>query len=718
MVLQNSVSPAPEYIGCTDTWISDEPWETDGDFGRSQTLRCGGKRHILIRFDLLPLPEGDVIHRAVLRLADIGYPRREGGKFSSTFLCYRIIHAWNDNANWLEHTRTNYKEADKGDWQMPGGDVDTDTDFGREKRGVIASDSLADGRWGHMHELDITAMVRRWYGGEVPNNGVLLEGVAGHCEVASSEWYVPRFRPQLLIAHAARGSPPASVEPLSPAPEEVELDPIAATPDRGEAMGDYSTVRVGQNSACLLRGASTDAYTKEAVEKYPGTWGWMTMCRVGGRAGDFSRALLYFDLSEIPENASIKEARLHLSLTPYTNAQASSYRYGAFLLRLPESPGWIALEVTVAQRKSGVPWPEGGLVAASNGKPIAIGKVISVREGDQAIPAAMEFDLTGVVRAWVQRKLPNCGIVLDNRIEGGAYDFYSSRCYAPHRRPYLEITLSPSIAAVPKRERIVVGLPEGDYWVEPMREVHKRFKGKHGTLAQYGDSITVTMAFLASYSYGDEIAPKNCPPEVKKELDAVASYANRALWREWKGPEWGNTGMMKSDWLIENVDAWQKKMNPEVAVILFGTNDLGSICPPEYTENMAAAIRRMLADGTVPMLTTVPPCANRDPDMMRDYWLALLSIAGALKIPVIDYYSEIIRRRPADWNGALEKFNQHDGYDVPTLISRDGVHPSHPAKYRNDFSEEALNCNGYGLRDYLTLRKYYEVITKVLKTGG
>jgi len=277
---------------------------------------------------------------------------------------------------------------------------------------------------------------------------------------------------------------------------------------------------------------------------------------------------------------------------------------------------------------------------------------------------------------------------------------------------YKEIFLA-ALAGVmlPCGTNVAQELSSDDYWVEPMREVHRKFKGTPGTLGQYGDSITVTMAFLAGYSYGDEIAPENCPAEVKKELNVVAEYSKRELWREWKGGEWGNTGMMMSDWLLRNIDTWQKKMNPEVAVIMFGTNDIGRIWPPEYTENMATSIRRMLEDGTIPMLTSIPPCAKEG---AREYWLAALNIARSLKIPLIDYYAEIIRRRPDDWNGALEKFSEYEGYDVPTPVSRDGTHPSHPAKYRNDFSEEALSCNGYGLRNYMTLRKYYEVITKVL----
>ena len=225
-------------------------------------------------------------------------------------------------------------------------------------------------------------------------------------------------------------------------------------------------------------------------------------------------------------------------------------------------------------------------------------------------------------------------------------------------------------------------------------------------------SEIVTMAFLAPFSWGPKIAPKNCPPHVQREMDKITAYADRKLWRAWKGAQWGNTGMMMSNWLLANVDTWQRKMQPEVAVVMFGTNDIGRIWPPAYTENMAAALRRMMADGTVPILTSIPPCHRPG---HRAYWLAALSIAHGLEVPLIDYYAEVLRRRPDDWDGRLEKFSAYKGYQVPTLISRDGTHPSNPKDFMNDFSEEALNKNGYTLRNYLTLRKYYEVITKVLE---
>jgi len=719
-VLQNGVSPTHEYEGSTDTWISDEQWERKRDNGASPTMSTGGKRHVLIHFDLDPIPDNHVVHQAVLRLAHVGYPAKRDAKWPSVMSAYALARPFQGDANWLEHTRTNYEEKDAGDWKTPGGEYDEQTDFGGPGPGVIATDTMTDGRWGHMHELDVTAVVRRWHSGQLSNHGLLLKGEPRNT-VASSDWYVPPFRPRLIVDHGPRGSEPAGIEALSPAPDQIELDPIAQIEDRGQARGAYAAVCIGQNSNCAIRGKSIDAYVKEAVERFPGGWGWMNICRVGGRAGDVSRALVYFDLSEIPRSTSIEKAVLHLTLTPYTNQQVRSYRYGVYLPRLADSPGWDTASVTSEECQAGRPWPGGSILAASRGKPVAVGTV-AMKEIDQrgqkrTVAGVIEFDVTGVVRAWVQGKVPNCGLVLDNRIEGGAYDFYSSRSFYPQRRPYLEISVSPAIRARPTPVRVERVLPAEGYWIEPMRKVHQRFQGTPGTLAQYGDSITVTMAYLAPLAWGEKMEPKNCPPEMREKLDLIEAHANRRFWIDRKGGEWGNTGMMMSDWLINNIDGWQQKMNPEAAVILFGTNDLGRIMPPEYTENMAASLRRMTADGTVPMLTTVPPKSGRD-EMVYDYWLAGLSIAHGLKVPVIDYYAEIMRRRPDDWDGRLDKFSRYQGYDVPTLIARDGTHPSNPKEHSNNFSRESLSASGYTLRNYMTLWTYGEVIDKVFRPAA
>jgi hypothetical protein len=85
-------------------------------------------------------------------------------------------------------------------------------------------------------------------------------------------------------------------------------------------------------------------------------------------------------------------------------------------------------------------------------------------------------------------------------------------------------------------------------------------------------------------------------------------------------------------------------------------------------------------------------------------------------VPLIDYFAEILKRRPDDWDGALPKFKGTPGgeYEVPTLLARDGVHPSNPSKFR-DYSAESLRSNGYVLRNYLSLLSYADVIRRVLR---
>src|SRR5439155_9784082 len=86
-------------------------------------------------------------------------------------------------------------------------------------------------------------------------------------------------------------------------------------------------------------------------------------------------------------------------------------------------------------------------------------------------------------------------------------------------------------------------------------------------------------------------------------------------------------------------------------------------------------------------------------------------LARELRLPLVDFHAEILRRRPADWDGALDRFQRYEGYEVPTLLSRDGVHPSYPARYQNDYSPQALSSSGYSLRNYLVLMKYTDVFS-------
>jgi lysophospholipase L1-like esterase len=251
---------------------------------------------------------------------------------------------------------------------------------------------------------------------------------------------------------------------------------------------------------------------------------------------------------------------------------------------------------------------------------------------------------------------------------------------------------------------------DADYWVAEMKKVHANFKGEKGTFAHFGDSITVTLAFWTGLFW----SRNNMDAQMKNAYEIVKPYMAEKCWKDWKGPEFGNQGSMTIQWASENVDAWLKKLNPETVLLMFGTNDVRQVPLEEYVQKTREVIQKCLNNGTIVILSTIPP-KHGDDEKVKLFVEAERKIAREMKIPLTDYYDEIMKRRPDDWDGALDKFKGSEGYDVPTLISRDGVHPSAPQKWANDYSEEGMKNHGFGLRNYTVLLKYAEVIQKALK---
>lgn len=242
-------------------------------------------------------------------------------------------------------------------------------------------------------------------------------------------------------------------------------------------------------------------------------------------------------------------------------------------------------------------------------------------------------------------------------------------------------------------------------WANTVRQAQARFSGKKGTLAHFGDSITVTMAYWAPLRQ----ARHNAPPEMEQAYQKVASRLQPECWSDWKGPQFGSEGGRTARWAAERIGEWLQKLNPEVAVILFGTNDLSVASVEEYRAQMQTLVRQCLENGTIPILTTIPP-RHGFVEKSAQFAEAVRELSREWKVPLVDYHAEILKRRPNDWDGALDAFRNYNGYDVPTLIARDGVHPSNPTRYQNDYSEEGMSHNGYVLRNYLTLMCYAQVI--------
>jgi hypothetical protein len=250
----------------------------------------------------------------------------------------------------------------------------------------------------------------------------------------------------------------------------------------------------------------------------------------------------------------------------------------------------------------------------------------------------------------------------------------------------------------------------GTDWSEPMKQVHARFTGTRGTLALFGDSITVSLAFWAPL----EGNPKAMNPAMSHAHQTVKAYMKSECWRQWRGPAYGNESRMTIRWAHTNVDHWLKKLNPEVAVIMFGSNDVGDLGAAEYEQKTRDVVRRCLTNGTIVLLTTMPPRSGRL-EKSKQFADIARKLAREEQIPLVDFFAAILERRPDDWDGALPQFKQSPGddYQVPTLIARDGVHPSNPNKF-TDYSDASLRCHGFALRNYVTLLGYASVIEHVL----
>ena len=253
---------------------------------------------------------------------------------------------------------------------------------------------------------------------------------------------------------------------------------------------------------------------------------------------------------------------------------------------------------------------------------------------------------------------------------------------------------------------------ESEPWVVAMRTVHGKFTGKPGTFAQFGDSITVTLAYWSPLQW----ERKNLDAEGQKAYELVKAYMLKECWDKWKGPSYGSEGSMTIRWADENVARWLAMLNPEVVLIMFGTNDLNQLQIDEYERKTRAVVQRCLDNGTIVILSTIPPRSGQL-EKCRQFNDVLRKIGRELKLPMLDFFQEALTRRPEDWDGSLARFRTAPGdeYQVPTLISRDGVHPSNPKQFVGDYSPEALRSNGYGLRTYLSLRAYAAVIVNVLK---
>lgn len=283
---------------------------------------------------------------------------------------------------------------------------------------------------------------------------------------------------------------------------------------------------------------------------------------------------------------------------------------------------------------------------------------------------------------------------------------------------------------------------QGQYWVDPMKVVRQAYSDPDGpaagTISRFGDSISVSKAYFTALRWSHT----NTTPASQAALSWIQSWVTSYCW-SWQDDGvyqlHGSEGGTTSAWPLgsaggwagalpgeRKVDYWLRNDNPEIAIIMWGTNDLSSgLTPAAYQSNLTEVVQTCMANGTIPILTTPPPRSGYDngsagnQQRAADFHQATLNVAAAESVPLIEYHDECTTRNPhnpptSTWDGTNAMWSAYSGYQVPTSISRDGVHPSNWSAGGSNFSEYGLDTNGFNLRNYMTLMASQEVHGKVI----
>lgn len=270
-----------------------------------------------------------------------------------------------------------------------------------------------------------------------------------------------------------------------------------------------------------------------------------------------------------------------------------------------------------------------------------------------------------------------------------------------------------------------------DGWVIAMRNLHRGWTGSNGFVLLLGDSITYANPF-GGWARGNGNG--------KTAADtAICDWMHATVWGDgtnnsingWylaaydvsgrNGSFTARSGITSAQYVAGTygLPSLDKMITPgntnpdgrqytdaEMAVILLGTNDLGGSTAAALSTNLGTICDKLVAQKMIPILTTLPPNVSQTAKV-GPFNDAIRSLAQARKIPLIDLYAEMMRRRPGTtWQGVL--------------IASDGVHPTASGSGYTSTSDPyansgaAMSSVGYLLRDWLTVQKIAEVKAMIL----
>jgi hypothetical protein len=216
-----------------------------------------------------------------------------------------------------------------------------------------------------------------------------------------------------------------------------------------------------------------------------------------------------------------------------------------------------------------------------------------------------------------------------------------------------------------------------------VREIFARgqvFGNQPNVFAKVGDSITVSRHFLYAFGLGSyNLGEYN-------DLQAVVDFYSYAMARDNNsfansslaaGEGWAAWGVLDSSMAADSCGGYNpleceyRNLRPSVALIMYGTNDVGYRSESDYYQDLSEIVRITMDRGIVPVLSTIP---NRPDDATENL------------LPVMDFYGATI--------------------NLPNYgLTFDNVHPSAPS-YEQGGAAAFLPANleyGYTQRNLLAL---------------
>ena len=235
--------------------------------------------------------------------------------------------------------------------------------------------------------------------------------------------------------------------------------------------------------------------------------------------------------------------------------------------------------------------------------------------------------------------------------------------------------------------------------------------GRRATvLAKVGDSITASGLFLSDA--GDGNAVLGAHPELapilayyrKVRVDTAAGVAHNSLNRRSLAARAGYTAFQLYGPTVSPLHMEYSAINPAVAVIMIGSNDIDEMEAAEFRPDLAGVVATTLQAGIIPILSTIPDRSDspRTIGRMAAFNAVIRDEAAAEHLPLIDYWAAL---QPLPNRG----------------IGADSLHPTvYPAPRGAQgavtFTERGLHY-GWDLRNYLTLQMLARVRAVVFADG-